>query len=242
MKTKKTSRPGTQLTARFSVFSIVVGVSALIFAGGFWGVVTPRIQAIAKLIQRVERGQALAISAPKKQKTQSLKSDSDIMTRFEVLLPVMNQLIPVGDRRYDLTSELEALTASEGVILSGVGYTPGAAAARTAGGAADGPSPYASTLLPRLNVTFSVSGTYDQVQQFTRQTYRTKRFMEIDQILLTPTPGTDRVTAAFSMVVWYVEGVKPGVGAAANTSGTTTGFGGGSVPLETSSPTRPNEE
>lgn len=171
-------------------------LATLLFAGGVWWLILPQLSTLTA--SRALLIQPEAATAGLKQSSGSELSKANL--HQQVL-----QLMPADDDQYDLAVEVEGLSRSAGVSLTGLSMLSAVAAASGATGKA---APVASGP-KQLNLTLGVAGSYGAVQAFVSGLPTLSRFVSITQLTMTGGGQTknvqgDSVTASLTATAPYL--------------------------------------
>lgn len=163
---------------------IVLSVFSFVFAAGLFGLLGPVLRSLGKELARVDAyvQQPVIAEASAAQKLLALQ---DQAAQAAALMPEENDL-------YDLSIQIEALAAKEGVRITGLALSPS-----TASGAppttSDGATAQNGSSLPSGAETsvvgVSIVGDYAASQRFTIGLTQLSRFIQIQDLTVTAIQG-----------------------------------------------------
>ncbi len=175
----------------------VVAIFSLLFAVGFFLLLAPQIKPIGERLARL----SLYNADPASLGLQKKKQDN-VQTQQEEQTKQVVALLPAENQLYDLSVQIDALAKSIPVALNGltlnaaVGDTKKTSSTQAA--TETGPA-----ILPaqgqKSTVNITVSGSYQQVQDFVRQLTQLNRYIDIQDLSITAAEGgvtTGLITAA----------------------------------------------
>lgn len=180
---------------------VVVSVFALLFALGFFLLLGPQIKPIGERLARLSLYNAdpASLTTQKKKQEEVLAKQEEQARRVAALLPAENQL-------YDLSVQIDALAKS--ILVSLNGLTLNAAVAdtkKTTSTQAVGES--GPVLLPangqKSTVNITVSGSYQQVQDFVKELTQLNRYIDIQDLAITAAADSEGETIGLITAVTY---------------------------------------
>ncbi len=192
--------------AKVSPSLAVITVFSLAALVGFWMLLMPEIRELGR--QQAQFGKLKLPQASSNSLGESTRA-AQVRTRDTALT-----LLPIEDAQYDLATQIEALSASTGVVLSSYSVAAGGTAkaaatpaptAEEGGTASASPAPAAASVstLQKLTLSLTFSGSYDDIQRYVNALLSINRFMQIDQITLTGSQSSAAIAAQLTAFAYY---------------------------------------
>jgi Tfp pilus assembly protein PilO len=162
---------------KISVSVILISIFSLTVGTGIYFLVLPQIKELSDLHTQT-------VSLNQQSNANNISSISPALQAQENNLL---QLLPTDSNQYDLTIQIEALSAQQNIQLTALSVGTTAGTVPASSGAASTGSGGAGTALAVSNIPFSMNFTtnYQNVQQYIQGLLSLGRFLHVQQVLLT---------------------------------------------------------